>query len=92
MNISFDPRNLVPLEDLGTVYPNVRVTDNWGILTVTNGALLSSSWDKIIVSLPTHIEKDKAQGDGWKLELNKGYNLDKDKISGNYYLKHEGKN
>jgi hypothetical protein len=32
MNISFDPRNLVPLESYGTVYPNMRITDNWGYL------------------------------------------------------------
>jgi len=39
MSISFDPRNLVPLDDVGTVYPNLRITDNWQILSVDSGAL-----------------------------------------------------
>lgn len=30
MNVSFDPRNIIPIEDKGTVYPNIRVTDKWG--------------------------------------------------------------
>ncbi len=38
IRISFDPRNLIPLEEYGTVYPTKRVSDNWGILTVTEGA------------------------------------------------------
>lgn len=38
MNISFDPGNIVPVGDHGSVYPNLRVSDKWGILTVSNGA------------------------------------------------------
>ncbi|HEX6889868.1 MAG TPA: hypothetical protein VF141_04230, partial [Chryseolinea sp.] len=52
MNISFDPRNLIPLENYGTVYPNLRITDNWGILTVEDGALLSADWSKVVVTVP----------------------------------------
>lgn len=52
MNVSFDPRNIIPVEDKGTVYPQIRVTDNWGILEVTKGALMSPNWDKISVSSP----------------------------------------
>jgi hypothetical protein len=70
MNISFDPRNITPLENLGTVYPNLRVTDDWGILTVENGALLASDWTKVIVSAPTEVTDKTVNGDGWELELN----------------------
>lgn len=70
MNISFDPRNITPLENLGNVYPNIRVTDDWGILTVENGALLASDWTKVIVTAPTEVTDKTAKGDGWKLELN----------------------
>ena len=37
MNIQFDPRNLEPLGELGTVYPTMRISDVWGILTVSGG-------------------------------------------------------
>ncbi|MGI9583262.1 hypothetical protein ACR1PO_18845 [Chryseobacterium sp. RRHN12] len=86
MNVSFDPRNIVPLEDKGTVYPNIRVTDLWGILTVENGALMSPDWDKISISNPVKTENKKISGDGWILELSDGYTISKDKDSGNYKL------
>ena len=86
MSISFDPRNIVPLDALGTVYPNIRVTDNWGILTVEMGALMSSNWSKITVSRPTEIMNNEISGDGWKLELKDGYTVKKDETSSNYVL------
>lgn len=86
MNVSFDPRNMVPIEDKGTVYPNIRVTDVWGVLTVENGALMSANWDKISVTNPISIEEKKITGEGWILELNDGYKAQKDEASGNYKL------
>jgi hypothetical protein len=87
MNISFDPRNLVPLEGYGTVYPNMRITDNWGILTVNDGALLSTNWDKVTLSEPAGITPDKISGNGWILELNKTYSVVKNSSDKNYSLK-----
>lgn len=86
MNVSFDPRNIVPVEDQGTVYPNIRITDLWGILTVEKGALMSPSWDKISISKPVKTENKKVSGDGWILELTDGYTITKDEGSGNYKL------
>lgn len=86
MNVSFDPRNLMPIENKGTVYPNIRVTDKWGILTVDNGALMSISWDKISVTIPLKNENNSITGDGWKLELKENYSIVKDDITGNYKL------
>lgn len=85
MGISFDPRNIVPLDDYGTVYPTIRVTDQWGILTVTEGALVSSAWDKISVGLPATIHGNKINGQGWELQLADGYKLAK-AAGGNYTL------
>ncbi len=60
---------------MGTVYPNLRVTDEWGILTVENGALLASDWSDVIVSAPTQITDRIVQGDGWQLELNRKWKV-----------------
>jgi hypothetical protein len=87
VSVSFDPRNIMPIEGFGTVYPTLRVSDNWGILTVSNGALLGANWDKISVSEPTHISKDKVAGDGWAIDLNSGYIVEKDSSDKNYSLK-----
>ena len=86
MNVSFDQKNIMPIEDKGTVYPNIRVTDNWGILTVENGALMSSNWDKISVTIPLKNENKNISGDGWTLELKDGYSVTKNESTGNYKL------
>ncbi len=75
MNISFDPGNIVPVDQKGTYYPNVRVTDVWGILTVSNGALLGKNWDRIFLSVPVKILGQKATGPGWVLVLEDEYKL-----------------
>ena len=73
MKISFDYRLLVPLEEEGTVYPNLTVIDDWGQLQVNNGALITQNWSKVIVSVPTQITPDSLKGDGWTLFLNEGW-------------------
>lgn len=92
MNISFDPRNIVPVEDKGSFYKNARITDVWGILTINNGALMSSGWDKISVSVPLKIDNKLVSGDGWTLELNEGYKVSKNENTGNYMLKKDSQN
>jgi len=86
MNVSFDPRNIIPIEDQGTVYPNIRITDLWGILTVKNGALMSANWDRISVTNPIEIEEKIIIGNGWVLELTEGYVLEKNEKTGDYKL------
>lgn len=86
MNVSFDPRNILPIADKGTVYPNIRVTDNWGILEVKNGALMSPDWSKISVSIPTKTEEQKVEGDGWTLLLKDRYTIKKDEKTNNYRI------
>lgn len=86
MQVSFDPRNIIPLEDKGTVYPNMRISDNWGILTVEKGALMSPNWDKISVSVPIKKDNQNISGDGWTLELKNDYSVLKDEETDNYKL------
>ena len=75
MHVQFDPRNLQPLENAGTVYPNMRITDDWGILTATNGALMKSDWSAVIVAAPDASEGSSLKGDGWTLELKSGWKI-----------------
>lgn len=86
MNISFDPRSIIPIEDKGTVYPNMRVSDVWGILEVEAGALMSPNWNKISITNPTKIFPNKAEGDGWVLTLKEGYTVKKEEQTGNYVI------
>ena len=40
LNMAFDPNRLVPLGDAGTVYPTLRLVDDWGVLEVSKAALV----------------------------------------------------
>jgi hypothetical protein len=85
MNMSFDYTRMVALEKLGTVYPQIRITDNWGILEVEQGALINTNWNQVNVSRPLSFNGNKVSGEGWKLELKDGYVLEKE--GRNYKLK-----
>ncbi len=85
MKLAFDPTDVIPLDDRGNVYPKIRVTDNWGILDVQNGALMNPRWERITVSIPTKIESGTVTGDGWTLQLSDLYTVVEDN-TGNYRL------
>lgn len=87
INLSFDFQNAIPLdEDEGMVYPSIQISDEWGILTVEGGgALLRTDWRWVIVSEPLEIEDDRLRGDGWEIELNEGFFIEKT-VVGDYLL------
>ncbi len=66
MQMTFDPNKLQPFEDLGTEYGTIELTDVWGKISVTGGAVVSSDWTRMI--LP-------ANGDGYTLTLNPGWEV-----------------
>jgi hypothetical protein len=75
MQIGFDPRNLQPMGELGTVYPTLNVKDEWGSLSVSGGALLSDSWSTVQVPAPKDPNARPLKGDGWELDLAEGWVL-----------------
>lgn len=75
MKMQFDPGELTPLEPRGTVYPNIKIIDNWGVLTVSKGALMEADFSKVTVPAPAETQISSAKGDGWHLELNRGWQL-----------------
>jgi hypothetical protein len=95
MNVQFDPRNLIPIDSVGTVYPNIRISDNWGILDVKNEAFLASDWKSIIVSLPEKFKftagSDTIKTEDWTLEMKKGWTLKSIAKQGCYTVAREEK-
>ena len=75
--IGFNPNNLVPLKDIGTVYPNITITDSFGTLNLkSGGCLLSSDWKKATISADNlKIENEKLSGDDWTIRLNSNYTI-----------------
>lgn len=86
MSVSFNYTDISTLDDQGVVYPSIRAKDNWGVLDVTNGALMSPDWKKITLSNPTSVDGRVVTGDGWILELNEGYTILKDIFTNKSYL------
>jgi hypothetical protein len=78
MKIQFDPRTVVPLGELGSVYPTLRVADDWGVLEVTGGALVTADWSAVMVAAPGTAVSRPITGDGWRLELTPGWRLEPD--------------
>jgi hypothetical protein len=88
MNMQFNPNNLLPLGSLGTIYPDIRIVDIWGILTVSRGgALRNPTFTKIYVSAPNNLSASRVQGDGWTLELNAGWKVTNSDRTGDYIVK-----
>jgi hypothetical protein len=86
MKMQFDPGELIPIEGRGTVYPKIRVVDVWGILDVSNGALMESHFSKITVSTPVESAEIPVKGDGWTLQLNPGWAMKPGQRRGDYTL------
>ena len=76
---SFDPNNVFGIDANSTVYPTMRLTDAWGVLTVTNGALLERDASGHVVSArvvaPTDLSARPLKGAGWSLELTNGWEV-----------------
>ncbi len=85
MNISFNPQEIFPLEEYGSVYRTAHIIDKWGNLEVEKGLLIDKNWRRVTVSEPQIIEGKEIKGDGWILKLNESWRVVK-KDSGDYAL------
>jgi len=73
-HFSFDPNGVVPVDESSSAYSTVRVTDAWGVLEVSDGALIVRGKDRfqrVVVEAPTDGagRADEIVGNGWKLAL-----------------------
>ena len=73
----FEPEDIHPLDTLGTLYNSIRVSDNWGKLTVDKGGCLVSNNLKFIRITAKSFKADKnhISGEGWHLILNNDWEL-----------------
>jgi len=66
----FKPQTLLPLGDFGTVYPTLRLVDDWGVLEVDDGALMGQH---VAAVSAVGFDASSLKGAGWHLSLNKGW-------------------
>jgi hypothetical protein len=90
-SVTTDSTNMVPLEEVGTVYPTAKVSDVWGILEVSNGALMiregGGRVTKVYVPTPADTNARPLKGDGWTLQLDYGWALTPGQRKGDFILK-----
>ncbi|RYF97950.1 MAG: hypothetical protein EON94_14010 [Caulobacteraceae bacterium] len=71
----FNPQTLIPLEGFGTVYPTMRLNDDWGSLEVeAGGALVYGDGSRATVTAKG-ANSAGGTGSGWKLTLKPGWSL-----------------
>lgn len=73
IQISFDPNSVIPLENIGNIYRNARIVDDWGILeTKGEGSILiTEDWKSVILPYADSIKVDNGleETEFWKLTL-----------------------
>ncbi len=73
---AFNPNNLVAFGSDGTIYPTGTFSAEWGSLEVDDGGVLvAGDFKTLRGSLPADTAARPIQGNGWKLELAKGWRL-----------------
>jgi hypothetical protein len=83
----FEPENIRSLDTLGTIYTAMRVSDNWGKLTVDKGGcLISYNLKYLRITAKNFREaKNHYYGDGWHLILNSDWEVVK--MEQNYFVR-----
>ena len=83
----FEPDDPNTLDTLGTIYKSLRVSDNWGKLTVNqSGCLVSHNLKELRVPARNiKISRNHASGEDWSLLLNDNWELVK--VDNNYYVR-----
>jgi hypothetical protein len=83
----FEPENMRSLDTLGTIYTAMRVSDNWGKLTVDKGGCLVSYNFKFMRISARNLKESKKHiyTDSWNLILNNDWELVK--VDQNYFVR-----
>ena len=83
----FEPEDIHSLDTLGTLYTSIRVSDNWGKLTVNKGGCLVSNNFKFlrITARDFRANQKHISGEDWVLILNNDYELVA--VNQNYFIR-----
>jgi hypothetical protein len=82
---SFTSAGITPIPDVGTVFPVVHVTAEWGTLNAAN-ALRPADRSNITVPAPASTEGSTLQGEGWTLKIAPRWVVRPGKRAGDFQL------
>jgi hypothetical protein len=85
----FEFEDIRSLDTLGTIYNEIRVSDNWGKLTVDKGGCLVSNNLKYLRITAKGLieERNRIEGEGWHLILNNNWKIVQ--VDQNYFVRKE---
>jgi hypothetical protein len=87
---SFDPNNVVSIDAANTLYPTLRLVDEWGILEAADGAWVmrneSGAFTRAQLEAPTSLSARPLTGKGWTLELKEGWRVVPGERSGDFLV------
>ncbi|MGF7179089.1 hypothetical protein [Tunturiibacter psychrotolerans] len=89
-NMQFKPQSLVPLGDLGTVYPTITLEDAWGTLNVESGGVLLRKQPSIATVSAIGFDPATLHGAGFSLTLKPGWTIQPGPHKGDLELKQTG--
>jgi len=84
----FNPQTLEAFGSTGVVYPTMKLSADWGMLAVEQGALLDKAMSVAAVAA-AGASADHLQGPGWHLSLNKGWIVAPGERAGDFLVKQE---
>lgn len=86
-SFDFEPEDIHSLDTLGILYNSIRVSDNWGKLTVDKGGCLISNNLKFmrITAKSFKADRNHLSGEGWHLILNNDWELIP--VNQNYFVR-----
>lgn len=90
MGYSFDPNNVLSLDDNLTLYIPVKVSDEWGVLECENGAVLVREKGLLVraqIAAPANPAARPVKLDGCTLDLHAGWALAPGERAGDLVLK-----
>jgi hypothetical protein len=73
----FEPEDVHAMDTVGTLYSKMRVSDNWGKLTVEKGGCLVSNNYRFlrVTAKGLKVDKNRIEGEGWLLLLNSEWEM-----------------
>ncbi|MES2070065.1 MAG: hypothetical protein V4488_06935 [Pseudomonadota bacterium] len=81
-SIEFNPQSLVPIDNIGTVYPTLTLRDNWGTLVVESGGALLRKQPKQATVSASGLDPTTLRGQGFSLVLKPGWSIQPGSRSG----------
>jgi hypothetical protein len=96
-NYTYDPNEVLALDDKMTLYEsdNVQVTDQWGLLKTTDGALIvreNGKLARVQVPAPADASKTPLTVKGWTLKLKPGWEVVPQGRAGDFAVRRRAKN